>query len=543
MDRTDSKKRFIRVAFFLTFVVAVSLRFTGLTFDSFWLDEGYQTVVESYGAGQNAEALLNFSGKLTLIELPKPKPISVLLSNFRSVDPLCPPLYAIVMNRWLTIFGGSDFSMRALSAAISTMSVVATGLLASLLLGPLSGCFSALLQAVSPFDIAYGQEARMYSLIVLMATLSGGALTLLCTRRQSATSALYALLYAFSTWALLSTHYTALFFWAGEIVVALAFAAVRRDWLLLAWLGASQALIAALCYPWFHLFLEAAKIRSASFYVSRSPSLWWPFYALLVRIPFNWVEFLAGKRVMAYLFPIYGTALWLVYEALRNALPHLKTFTLSTAKVLGIGVRRQADEVAEKRHFDAVYIFLLAALVLPQAGVWLVDLVENHRVVEISRYVISTSPALYMLSGAGLVAAMRRFKWARYLFILHISLALANNAYHHLVHQRENWRQAAQIIEDQRKPEEIVYVSQYYDLYCLDRYLTGPIRQIGLSPALGQEKIKAVLFMHRQDCPTFWILTGQEGDRVFAMVPTVYHEISHLDLHHALHLRHYRVGQ
>src|SRR5882724_9412701 len=98
-------------ALLFVLLLASGLRFTALTFDSFWLDESYQTVVESYG--NNLPDLFNSSSKAFIYKPQKPANIKNVLINFRKVDPLCPPLFAVMMNRWLTIFGGSDFSMRA----------------------------------------------------------------------------------------------------------------------------------------------------------------------------------------------------------------------------------------------------------------------------------------------------------------------------------------------------------------------------------------------------------------------------------------------
>src|SRR5277367_3424875 len=128
----------------LIFILAVCLRFTGITFDSLWLDEGYQTVVESYG--NPLPDLFNWQADRVLYRFEKPAAPSDVLKHFREVDPLCPPLYALAMNRWLTVFGGTDLALRAFSATVSSLSIVAIWAFGTAILGPPAGAFAALIQ-------------------------------------------------------------------------------------------------------------------------------------------------------------------------------------------------------------------------------------------------------------------------------------------------------------------------------------------------------------------------------------------------------------
>jgi mannosyltransferase len=523
----------------LIIILAVALRFTGITFDSLWLDEGYQTVVESYG--NRLPDLFNWQGDRVLYRLEKPAAPSDVLKHFREVDPLCPPLYALAMNRWLTIFGGSDLALRAFSAAFSSLSIVAIWAFGTALAGPAAGVFAALLQALSPFDIAYAQEARMYSLLVFLATISGASFTLLCSREHSWKSAWFGVLYVAATWALVNTHYTGLFVWAFEIGTGLMLALFRRDWLLFAWLVLLNFCVALFCLPWIGLFKQAASIRTASFYVSRIPTLWWPIWALLVRIPFNWILFLAGKKVTPMVFPIYFTSAWLLYCGFRSIAPNLCLVRQSMRKeadrLFGRALPDPTGRAVEQK--DLVSILLVAWCVVPALLLWLVDVVESHRVVEISRYVIGTAPAIFLLAGSGLAYALRRQRFALALLVCHAVFALTNNVYAHVVHQRENWRDAAILVEQVTGPNDVVFVSQYYDVMCLDRYLQRPLRQIGVSPSLGKEKVAGLVHDMVGARQSFWVLTAQEGDRVFEMIPDYYRVVFDVDLHHAIHLRKY----
>jgi hypothetical protein len=164
--------------------------------------------------------------------------------------------------------------------------------------------------------------------------------------------------------------------------------------------------------------------------------------------------------------------------------------------------------------------------------------VENHRVVEISRYVIATAPAVFLLSGVGMAALNLRNKFVWLLIACQLVFAMTNNWCHAtMVHEREPWRQMAQELERTVPLDQLVLISQYYDIACLDRYLNVPYRQIGVSPAMGKSHLETVLTGVKR----FALITAQEGEFVTAMIPSTYHEQKEkrIDLEHGLHLRQY----
>jgi uncharacterized membrane protein len=496
----------------LIILLAIALRFVALTFDGFWLDEGYQTIVESYGSA--LPDLSHLDGTAILLKPAKPAGPKAVMDNFRKVDPLCPPLFALTMNRWITAFGGSDFAIRSMAAVFSVLSILVTYYLGSRLFNRRIALCAALLQTISPFDISYAQEARMYTMVVLFAAISGGATALICIRPQRAKTALYVGIYILSTWALVNTHYTGLFVWAFEIAVGFLVACLRKDWLLLAWWLVANILLAALCAPWYPLFQQAAAIRTEAFYIKRTATVFWPVWAILIRLPLNWLIFLAGKKVWFFSAPIYLSALLILFSGFQSLWRSYKHKYLS--------------------------LVLLAWCLLPALAVCFLDILESHRVIEIPRYLIGTAPAVYLIAGLGLSTLLQTGKPGYYLLVFHAIFALANTAYAHVISQREDWRQVASILSPICGTNEVVLVSQYYDILCLDRYLDKPLRQIGVSPAMGADKIKE-LIEHQLGSPeTLWVLAAQEGDGVFKMVPPQYSVSAAYDLPHALHLRHYK---
>jgi uncharacterized membrane protein len=523
------------------------LRLWGITFDSFWLDEAYQSLVDAYGNAMpdltkmpNAPFIFSF-GEI--------QSVSNLLSNFRNVDPLCPPLYPVLLNRWLLVFGDTDFSVRFLSLLFSTGTIIALFYFTYRIFGFKTAAIAALFESISPFDIYYAQEARMYSLITLMSVLSCFTLiTILLSKINKRTLFLCFVLYVLSTWALINTHYTGLFILIFQACLLAGITLLTKNWkiflsVIMAWL-----FVAFLWLPWLPMFFQAASIRTAAFYVSREPSMWWPIKALLFEIPINWLEFLSGKKVMVYAIPLYvSSAIFLLLAAISTIKEWQKIVVNNQS--LAIVYEKIASLVSDKKVFSANNIVASASnknillpviaiwlwAIIPALTLWLIDTIECHRVIEIARYLTMTAPAIYVLAGIGLARSHLSFKTKAILLSIHICFAFANNIYAHVIPQREPWREMANVVETNCKVDDLILVSQHYDLVCLDRYLTKPYRQIGVSPNMGEKHIHDLL----SGLNTFVLITAQEGEQIKNMIPSDFKLNKQIDLSHGLHFRFY----
>jgi 4-amino-4-deoxy-L-arabinose transferase-like glycosyltransferase len=84
-------------------------------------------------------------------------------------------LYYVLLRIWLQ-FGHSPFFIRSLSAVIAAATIPAVYWLGSLLFDHRVALIAAAVLALNGYDVRYAQEARSYSLFVLLATLSSGFL-------------------------------------------------------------------------------------------------------------------------------------------------------------------------------------------------------------------------------------------------------------------------------------------------------------------------------------------------------------------------------
>ncbi len=526
-------------AVILIFIVAIGLRFAGITFDSMWLDEGYQTMVDAIGV--KPEALEVLRPQPFIYSLGEPRSPEALLKNFRLVDPLCPPLYFLMLNRWMTVFGTTDLPIRAMSAIISIASLAVLYFGTRKLLGPKVALCALLLQAVSPFDITYAQEARMYSLVMLTSSISCISYFLFINAAQKSKSWMhklgFMLLYSVSTWAYINTHYTGLYVVAFQGLFGTAYSIKHKDWKLFLHLCAGWVLICLFWLPWFNLFKHSAS-RRGNFYVTRDTNLFWPIKGFF-KIILNWISFMSGGRIVAYVAPVYATSVALLLacglstssEKIRNRIQ--KIFSPGSKNdTAHADVSDGSDQTGLVATRKSTMIYLWCWALIPALIALTSDILESRKTVEVTRYLMGTAPAVFILAGCGARYIIEECGRLRWLVVAHVLFVLGNNTYAHIVEQREPWRKMAALIEQRVPTNEIVLVSPHYDLICLNRYLTKPRMQVGTGPLLGNEQVYRVLKGQK----SFWLLTAQDGDSVTVFVPPEYKQIESIQMRHGLKL-------
>ena len=123
-----------------------------------------------------------------------------------------PPLYYYVLSGWTRLVGNSEWSLRFPSVVFGLLGVALLWALASRIFGrgtagTTAAGLAALLAAISPLYLYYGQEARMYTQLVFFAALAGYALW----RAMEGNGLLWWAAFVLSSLAALYTHYFALF--------------------------------------------------------------------------------------------------------------------------------------------------------------------------------------------------------------------------------------------------------------------------------------------------------------------------------------------
>lgn len=168
-----------------------------------------------------------------------------------------PPLYYFLLRTWTLAFGSSEIGLRSLSVMLGLALAAVTGWLGRQWAGESGAAAALLLAATSPLQVYYAQEARMYVLLALLATLTVAAawrLAAVETGRRGARAVWPALCFVGAAAAGLYTHYFFPVMWAAANAgYGLSWTLRRGDgrkWSHLGrWVGL-QALVLLLYLPW-----------------------------------------------------------------------------------------------------------------------------------------------------------------------------------------------------------------------------------------------------------------------------------------------------
>ena len=109
--------------------------------------------------------------------------VSLLLTTARDANP---PLYYLLLHFWMALNGDSSYYVRFLSVLFSVATIPFIYLIGKRISGPATGLAAAVLLTVSPFNIRYSQETRMYTLLVFNAAVALYALVRLLTDGRAA---------------------------------------------------------------------------------------------------------------------------------------------------------------------------------------------------------------------------------------------------------------------------------------------------------------------------------------------------------------------
>jgi uncharacterized membrane protein len=164
-----------------------------------------------------------------------------------------PPLYYLLLHGWMNFFGDSVFAVRSLSVIFAAGAVVVTYFVGRTLFDKRVGVLSALLFSVSVFELQLSQEARMYSLMVLLACTSMYFFIRFIRQRDLAASIGYVL----ATTLLLYTHVFALFLVLAQnvFVITLVLMESRERRQYVSWF-AMQGVLLLLFAPWVWILIQ-----------------------------------------------------------------------------------------------------------------------------------------------------------------------------------------------------------------------------------------------------------------------------------------------
>ncbi len=351
-----------------------------------------------------------------------------------------PPLYYYLVHFWMQLTGQSEFSVRFLSLVFSLLFVPLVFKLGSQLVNRRVGIIAAFLAAIGPFQVYYAQEARMYSLMVLLSLLSTYAMVKIAGFGATSTQPVDGLWRVRSRWAtiivssalLLYIHYFAalvLLFQSSVILLT----RIQQRALVIRWC-LSQVAVLALFAPWIPVMMRT--------YVTNDED-WRRFIPFLPMFQDTMVSLSLGESSERALYLTLASGFFL-------------------ALLIGIAAMAWRKQSRPLLWFLGLYLF--QPILITYA------LSYSKPVFGASRYLIFVAPAFYILVSYGLVSLRDRWKplFVALLscLVLASSYSLGNN-YFNESFAKDDYRALAGLIETSTSPEDglVIMNGLVFDYY------------------------------------------------------------------------------
>lgn len=433
------------------------------------------------------------------------QPVGEMLDWLVRVDQH-PPLYYLLLHLWMGL-GDTEAIVRIFSALCATLTIPVVYVFGRRLLGARAGLLAALILAVSPFHVRLAQEARMYALLALTASVALYALARLLTDPRAATvkigrqaaaawrtwratrrqprlrdieTDLAWLAYILLTAATLLTHNTAVFFPFSTNLLVLGLL-LRQS-------------------PVSSLWPQASNLKPKTFLRN-----WLLAQAGVLLLWLPWLPAFVAQSTAVY------DDFWLPVPTAQTVINTFGVFAsdmlprtpgaLAGARVLFIGFA--VAGILSLRRRPAPLWFLLTMLVTPIAGEWLVSL---RRPIFYDRTLIWASIPFYLLLASGIlrlrfeppgpkdgdIKGSLRLGGEKIPAIAALLALLALNGLslhaYHTSFQKEQWRGAASLVAELAQPGDLVlfntalgqmpfdyYFAQLNDIPVVERGVPGDL--------------------------------------------------------------------
>ena len=179
MPSQFSNSRWLRSSLIVLMTVGIIFRFVNLDQKIYWADEAFTSLrISGYTLKEVATEV--YTAQVISVEdfqryqhLNPSKNASDTVQGLIAEEPQLTPLYFVMVRFWSQWFGDSVTAIRSFSAVLGSLAILAMyWLCRELFRSRLSAWIGTSLIAVSPFYVLYSQEARPYSLLMLVVLLS-----------------------------------------------------------------------------------------------------------------------------------------------------------------------------------------------------------------------------------------------------------------------------------------------------------------------------------------------------------------------------------
>ena len=417
--------------------LAFLIRLSSLNFQSLWRDE-----VDAICFAQ--APLLSQWPQTALSFTPTcPPNIPDVLASF-SQPGFNGPLYFLMLRGWITLAGYSEFALRYLSLICGVLSVALLITLGTRLFNRTIGLIAGTLLALSAYQVWYSQEAKMYTLITLLAI---AAIYFLRRAVEDGRLRFWIGVVACTTIAM-AAHILAALLIPVEVILYLLWWPLSRKHL---WAG----LIAVLC----------VTVPYAPLALNRLQWVFQPADTGFARYTFG--------EILSTLGGAYTRG---VLSALDDYLVLIATAAAAIFALFGLLSINTPDRPVSRPDRIRARLSLIVWAFVPAI---IIALISINRPLFTDRYLIWIQPAFYLAVALGVYALWR---WWKPLGVIAVSVLVIVNATGIYTQAttpfKSDFRAAAQAIGHEIKPGDVIVFQIPYVQYDFDYYFRRPYQTI-----------------------------------------------------------------
>lgn len=182
-----------------------------------------------------------------------------------------PPFFYFALKMWSSIFGTSDIALRFMSVFFGLIAIVFIFHAVKKWFGIRAAGLATIFAAISPMFIRYGQEMRMYTMVLAIVAIATYVLSLALEKGTDKKGrkfwALYAIIIAIGMW----THYFSAFMWIAHVALIVyhfgGFKKIFKDKKLVRTLLFTYGFAVLLYLPWIPAFFNQVKTVQSGFWI------------------------------------------------------------------------------------------------------------------------------------------------------------------------------------------------------------------------------------------------------------------------------------
>ncbi len=475
------KKANILLLLILIIILGSFLRVYKLSSESFWIDEAatvYTTKQDAVNTVKDIYITLEHASQY-----------------FKGGG--IPPLYLVLANYWTKLVGLSEAKLRLLSAIFGIISVYVIFLVGKDMFDEGVGLVSAFLLSINYLQIYYSQEARPYSLGILLTLLSVYFLFNALNKKKI----FYWIAHVVSSVLLIYTHYFGFLILLFESLFLLFYLKEYRNSVKSIFISALSIFV--LYIPWLPVLV---RLISGSEYLRLylGKNVLWDLVKISVQFN-SWIT--PDFKTRDALRPLYSSfnnlhiydlilVSWLAWLTIICVISITILFGSSFFILL-----TSKNKKTNKYNFqDKKYVFLLMWLFTPISIPILITIIfPSSPIFGFVQYAIFASPAYYLIVSKGILQSRK------YSIILGILLIISIPPLYSYYSNfdKQQWRESAEYFKTNRNSNEIIVTNVPANVLPLSYYYADMDNVVGIADL---EDLKREI----KDGNTVWLLYSSE---------------------------------